>query len=502
LRLYLIAPAPDFGRHEDSNIGLGEPVAMMAAAGITTVAALFPPEIEIRLCDEIVQAVDYDDPADLIAISANVAQAARAMTIARRFRDKGKTVVIGGPHVSLVPEAFAGQADCLVIGEFETLVEDFVADWKAGALKPVYRGTRADLAGAPQPRWDLYPNDRALTGVVQTSRGCPFECSFCDVIQYLGRAQRHKPADRVLREIQVLYDIGYRQIHLSDDNFTVYRRRTHALLSEIAACNGAEGREPVGFLTQMSIDVTRDPELLALCNTAGLRYALVGIESDSDDALEEASKRQNLRIDRVAECEKIVRAGVSITAGLMVGFDSDDLSCFQRQYDFAMALPVVIHQVSPLVAPPATPLYERMLAEGRILDDIVKVQSSAAGASSTNIAPAQMTRAQLAEGTEWLRRAVLEPDGVIRRFERYARLLGDPPEHLQVGDGIRRSRRTQPLLQLLGRMARDPGARRVIDCVNELGRQRPSIRADLMQALGLYLNKYVRLEPAARPLAV
>lgn len=496
MRIYLIAPSPDFGSPDpspDSSVGMSTVFAMNGAAGIATVAGFFPDDIDVRLCDEVLEPVDYDDVADVIGISMNVAQAPRGIEIARRFRQMGKTVLVGGPHVSLAPQLFEAHADCLVVGEFEPVAEEFVADLRAGRLKPRYQGGRADLSASPMPRWDLYPNERTLAGVVQTSRGCPFECNFCDVIQYLGRAQRHKQPDQVIREVQALYDLGYRQINLSDDNFTVYRQRAHALLTAMAEWNGADGREPVSFLTQMSIDVAREPELLALCNAAGLRFAFIGLETNNADGLKESRKRQNLKIDLVSQCEKIVRSGVSIQAGLIVGFDSDDLSCFERQLDFVMSLPIIIFRLSVLVAPLSTPLYEEMQACGRIVDG-PSATLSPGMTSMTNIQPLNMTREQLAEGAEWLARAIHDPDNVTLRFERYAEIVGAIPAHLDFdGRSSSRARKAAPILELIQNMSRDPGARRVIECVSDLSRSRPGIRTDLMQMLGMYLNNYSRL---------
>lgn len=507
MRIYLIAPSPNFGDrklNDDYAIGFAKPYALVAAAGITTVAAYFPDDIELRLCDEIVEQIDYDDPADYIALSVNVSQAARAIEIARRFREKGKTIIMGGAHVSLAPQIFEGAADCMVVGEFEPIAATLVADLKAGKLKPRYDGSKADLAEARIPRWDLYPNHLAMAGVVQTSRGCPFSCNFCDVIQYLGRVQRHKPPARVIEEIQNLYDLGYRQIQLSDDNFTVYRQRTHALLAELSAWNGADGREPVNFMTQMSIDVARDADLLAECSGAGLRSAFVGIETSNAEALKQSSKKQNLNINLVHQCEKIVEAGVSIQGGLMVGFDSDDQSCFERQLDFVMAMPVINFRVAVLMAPVATPLYDEMKAAGRIISDPA-LTLAVGGAMMTNIQPMQMTREQLAEGATWLNRAIFAPDNVIRRFEYYARVLGNPPPHLIRSSSRFASNRSTPFIELLSLMARNPATRRVIECVNDLAAARPAIRVDLMQALGWYLNSYFRQPetPAGlRPMAV
>src|SRR5262249_30398477 len=158
---------------------------------------------------EAVTPVDFGLDVDVVGVTANVSQALRAIDIARAFRTRGKPVILGGPHVSLAPELFADAADSLVVGEFEPIAADVLADLRRGTLKPRYQGAAADLGTSPVPRWDLYPNDCALVGVVQTSRGCPFECHFCDVIQYLGRNQRHKTDAQVIAEVQQLYDLGY-----------------------------------------------------------------------------------------------------------------------------------------------------------------------------------------------------------------------------------------------------------------------------------------------------
>src|SRR5258708_18058257 len=162
-------------------------VTRIGAASIATVAALAPPDFAVCLCDEAIEPIDFAAEADVVGISANVSQAQRAIEIAAEFRARGKIVVIGGPHVSLAPELFVGTADCLVVGEFEPIAETVFADMRSRALKPRYAGAKTDLRRSPAPRSDLYRNDRAVGGVVQTSRGCPFECHFCDVIQYLGR---------------------------------------------------------------------------------------------------------------------------------------------------------------------------------------------------------------------------------------------------------------------------------------------------------------------------
>src|SRR5262249_45882554 len=145
-------------------------------------------------------------------------------------RRRGVKVIIGGPYASLSPDVLRPHCDILVIGEMEEIAEELFADLRNGYAKEEYVGARPDLGRSPLPRWDLYPNDRAIMGTVQTSRGCPFDCDFCDVIQYLGQKQRHKSTAQVLGELDVVYRFGYRQIFLADDNFTIHRSRTKELL--------------------------------------------------------------------------------------------------------------------------------------------------------------------------------------------------------------------------------------------------------------------------------
>jgi radical SAM superfamily enzyme YgiQ (UPF0313 family) len=494
MRLYLIAPLPnahtEYSRLGGSDAQAGPHVTRIASAAIATVAALAPRDFDITLCDEAVRPVDFDAEADVVGISANVSQALRGMEIADRFRARGVKVVIGGPHVSLAPELFEGRADCLMVGELEPVAEAFFADMRAGALKARYDGGRADMAASPAPRWDLYPNAQAMGGVVQTSRGCPFECHFCDVIQYLGRVQRHKTDAQVIAEVQALYDLGYNFVSLADDNFTVYRRRARSLLSALAAWNGREGRGWITFATQMSIDAARDPELLAMCNEAGLLNAFVGIETSDEAGLAESRKRQNLHVDLVQQCRTIVSAGLRIEGGLMVGFDSDDRGCFQRQLDFAMSLPVAMFNLSVLTAPVATPLYDSLKAQGRILSGEVIAQFPSANLI-TNFLPARMSRDELYVGARWLVSRLMRPDAVYERMAAMAEILAPPP---WVRHGGRRHthpgrRRSAALVARAMRdMTRnDPAVAAMVDRVQALMRARPEIRDGLGDALSHYL---------------
>lgn len=501
-RLYLVSPQSnsnsDYSRMSGSDATYT--ITRVASAAIATVAAMAPADFDVALCDEAIEPVAFDDAADAIGITAGVAQALRAIEIAREFHSRGKLVIMGGPHVSLAPELFEHHADCLVVGEFEPVAEVFFADLRAGTLKKRYAGGRADLSRSPMPRWDLYPNDRVVSGVVQTSRGCPFECHFCDVIQYLGRVQRHKDVSQVIAEIQVLYDLGYNFINLADDNLTVYRRRARSLLRAIADWNGAEGRDYVTFVTQMSIDVARDPELLQLCNDAGVINAFVGIETSDHAGLVESKKRQNILVDPLEACRTMARAGVRLEGGLIVGFDSDDCSAFRRQFDFAMTLPVPTFNLSVLVAPVATPLYESMQAQGRIITDDILAQFPSAHLIS-NFRPAQMTRDELFVGAKWLVNKLWDPDNFYMRLEAMSELLA-PPRWVRLKNGVRYrhpSRRGPEAVftQVMRDMARrDPRVAKLVRRCFALMKAKPEIRDAVGDALTHYLMSLLSYDRA------
>jgi len=506
-RFLLIAPRPhwdaDFAGIGGAGVGGGEAagasVTRVAPIAIATVAAFAPPGVEVTLHDEALDPVDFDDPADFVGITANVSQARRAIEIAEGFRARGRTVIIGGPHISLDPEAFAGACDVAVTGEFEEIAQGFYADMLAGALKPLYAGGRPDLSRSPPPAWALFDNDRALVGVVQTSRGCPFECNYCDVIQYLGRNQRHKTNDQVITEVQRLYDLGYGRIALADDNFTVYRKRATSLLEALAAWNGADGRDFVTFATQVSIDIARDDNLLRLCAQAGVSNLFIGVESVNEESLKASKKRQNLNTDMVAQLRRVVSHGLKVEAALMVGFDADSRKIFEQQHDFGMSLPVGTFKISSLVAPMATPLYEEMKAAGRL--DLTSDQSHFPGADMiTNIIPAQMSKQELYVGTRWLISRLYSPDAFVTRLTDIAGVLGPNPL-LSRGTGrpynppgrARANRLFARMLRALAR--RDREVARAVSRAGDLMRAHPGIRDGLSDILTTWmLSLYVHIE--------
>jgi len=250
---YLINPRSDapfyFGAEVHAAWGFGSTV-LLADAALATVAALAPPDFAVTLCDEGISPVDFDTPSEFIGITGKISQETRMIELAREFRRRGKIVIVGGPYASLSPGRLRDECDILVQGEYENIAGKFFSDLRSGVWQREYIGDKPDLRESPIPRWDLYPNHRALSGTLQTSRGCPFECEFCDVIQYLGRKQRHKSPEQVLTELDELYRHGYRIVFLADDNLTVYRARAKELLRAIRDWNDTRTEGRVSFSTQ------------------------------------------------------------------------------------------------------------------------------------------------------------------------------------------------------------------------------------------------------------
>jgi len=389
----------------------------LADLSTTTVAALVPSNWNVAICDERIQPVNFHAAASVIGITGKSSQRDRMIELAGEFRRRGKLVMIGGPYASLNPDDMRPHADILVTGEMEEIGETIFSDIAADRWQTEYAGTRPDLSRSPMPRWDLYPRGVATTAQVQTSRGCPFECEFCDVIQYLGRKQRWKDPEQVVKELDVLYKAGFRGVFFADDNFTVMRRRTRALLQRVAEWNAERRAGPMEFATQVSIDLARDSELLALCAKAGLTNVFIGIETPNEDSLSETLKRQNLRINLTEEVIKVVSAGVMVMSGGIVGFDHDGPDIFERQAAFIDSLPVPLVTLGVLVASASTPLYARMEREGRL----VQHGNVAFGRYlTTNFRLKRISEAQLKNGMEWLLNHVYSPHAYGQRVKAFA----------------------------------------------------------------------------------
>lgn len=414
--IYLIEPKANFPNYHSAEVvgHLGfPPFAYIADLILTTVAAFVPDDFEVTLCDEQISAADLDHPANFVGITGKSGQVGRMIELAQAFRRRGKVVLIGGPYASLVPEFVRPYCDILVRGEIEAIAPKLFDDLRKNRWQAEYVGGQPDLSLSPLPRWDLYPNDRAISGCVQTARGCPFECEFCDVIQYAGRKQRHKPIDQILAELDLLYKYGYRAVFIADDNFTVYRRRAKELLNAIKDWNRPH---QVAFSTQLSIDIATDDEILQLCAEAGLRYVFIGLETPNEESLREVKKRQNVGINMLERIQRFLAHGIGVMGGMIVGFDADGPDIFERQYKFAMASSVPIFSMGTLVAPEATPLYTRMEKANRLSLHHHGDYGASPPPWVTNIIPKQMSREELFTGMRWLGNQLYHPDAFEQRL--------------------------------------------------------------------------------------
>lgn len=469
--LYFINPKNDFpvyyGAEVFGQLGL-KPVSYMADLIGPTIAALAPDSIAVTLCDEHSTPIDFESNADFIGITGKSGQVKRMLEVARRFRQLGKRVIIGGPYATLVPEVVRPYCDILVLGELEAIAEPFFSDLQAGTWQTEYRGEKADLSRSPTPRWDLYRNDRALIGTLQTSRGCPFNCEFCDVIQYVGRKQRHKPIPQVVAELDVLYQQGYRQTFLADDNLTVYRRRAKELLTALRDWNHRQTDGTMLFSTQLSIDIARESEILQLCAEAGVIHVFIGTETPNQASIKESNKQPNSGIDLIAQIQRFLDAGIAVNGTMIVGFDADDATIFQQQYAFAMQTPVPLYALTMLVAPESTPLYERMKNANRLKttqsEDLVHLSPW-----MTNIIPKQLSASQLTDGVRWLGNQLYSPAAFEQRVRHFIASY-HPPEMTFT------TRKTQRSIDL--------DALKVVHTVARLGEEERTMVFNLIRASG------------------
>jgi radical SAM superfamily enzyme YgiQ (UPF0313 family) len=405
-RLLLINPA-----HGTSFWGM-EHAADQAGArytlpplGLATIAALTPGDWDIDLVDENVGPVDLDAPCDIVGITAMNVQAARAFALADAFRRRGRTVVFGGPYATLQPERVAPHADILVVGEAEYTWPQFCADWTKGEPKRRYEETgTVALSDSPVPRFDLLECEAYSSLSMQTTRGCPFSCEFCDIIVMQGRRVRSKSTEQVLREMDAARSVGARGVFFADDNFIGNQKHARQVLDGLIAHRRRTEYRPILF-TQASVNMADKPWLLEKMVAAGFTRVFVGVESPRQSSLREAGKQQNTHGDLVERVHTIQRAGLMVWAGMIVGFDHDDAEIFREQAEFLDAAGISVAMVGMLNAPPRTPLYARLEADGR-LDPGTDWADNCAW---TNIIPQGMSRAALFEGYADLVQHLYEP---------------------------------------------------------------------------------------------
>jgi radical SAM superfamily enzyme YgiQ (UPF0313 family) len=338
--------------------------------GLLKVAALTPSGWEVRIVDEKVEPLDPSPAADLVGITAMTPTVPRAYEIAAQFRRRGVPVVMGGMHVSQLPEEALRHCDSVVIGEAEGLWPRVVSDLERGALRSLYRHDDGlpELHGLPPPDWDLYRAKRYLpVHFVETTRGCPLDCEFCAVTHSFGGRYRSRPLAEVLAELRGLRPFDGRFtlkncLFFVDDNIVANRACARELLRAIAPLK-------LRWFGQASMNIANDPELLRLCQSSGCTGLFIGFESLSAATLAAIGKRVNQPQRYLEVVQRLHDHGIGVDASFVFGFDTDDEGVFDRTLEFVRRARVEVAYFSILTPYPGTRLYERLKAEGRLLTE-------------------------------------------------------------------------------------------------------------------------------------
>ena len=338
--------------------------------GLLTVAALLPASWNKRLIDMSVERLRDRDLAwaDVAFISGMHVQERELISIVRRCRGLGLRTVVGGPITSSLAHA-ALECDHVVIGEAEDLIDGLAADLERGTARPLYQSAeRPGLERSPLPDLSLIRMQRYSTMTVQCSRGCPFSCEFCDIIEIYGRRPRTKEPAQVLAELDQLYDAGWHgPVFIVDDNFIGNKVRARLLLAAMSAWQKAHDYT-FRFITEASINLADDPVLLESMREAGFASVFLGIETPDESSLAATNKLQNTRRDLLDSVATIQQYGIEVMGGFILGFDTDREDIFDRLVEFIQKSAIPIAMVGLLQAMPGTQLFRRLSREGRIVD--------------------------------------------------------------------------------------------------------------------------------------
>lgn len=350
--------------------------------GLLTVAAMLPAKWTCRLIDRNVADVTEADFAwaDLVMTGGMNVQRPDCLSLIALARSRGKVVIVGGPDVTSEPNFYA-HADFVVIGEAEVVIQEFIAAWEAGQRRGTFTAEKfkVDVTKTPVPRYDLLRRRDYLYFAIQFSRGCPFNCEFCDIIELYGRVPRVKTARQILGELDALYRGGYRgHIDFVDDNFIGNKKAVKAFLPELITWQRKHGY-PFIFSTEASINLADDDALLALMREARFFAVFVGIESPDDDTLVAMRKKQNTRRSLTKSIHKIYRAGMFVIAGFIVGFDTEKGSISDGMVECIEDTDIAICMAGLLTALANTQLTVRLKRENRMFPEAWQMQKLSEG---------------------------------------------------------------------------------------------------------------------------
>ncbi len=400
--------------------------AALPPLGLLTVAALLPSNWHLRLVDLNVDALEDDDLrwADVVLTGGLLIQVESMQEVISRAGALRLPVVVGGPAPTASPDLF-GNADVVFRGEAEGRIDELVQALAHGSgSRLILQAPTSfpDITKVPVPRFDLIDLSKYASVSLQYSRGCPFQCEFCDVIEIFGRKPRVKTPEQVVEELEAIHRLGYRgTLFFVDDNFIGNKSAVKRLLPIMRDWQRSRGR-PFQFYTEASINLANDPQLLGDMVDAGFSSVFVGIETPSQKALELARKFQNLRVDLSEAIDRITRAGLEVMGGFIVGFDTDDEEVFALQREFLARQPIPLAMVGMLAALPGTALWRRLDSEGRLRE-----RSNGDQFSRPNFVPV-MEESALLRGYADLMKWLYSPKAYYGRCEAYLYRTGSTCE--------------------------------------------------------------------------
>lgn len=336
-----------------------------APLALPTLAALTPSDVEVVLTDENVEPINFEEKVDLVGITGMTCVIPRSYEIADEYRKRGIPVVMGGIHVSMLPDEAIQHCDSVVIGEAEGIWEQVVKDAQKKKLQKFYNAPKfPDLSNSPIPRWDLLKNDKYCYFTVQTGRGCPYDCDFCSVKEFNGRKYRHKKVIQVKREIEKLLYIDKKKlIFFADDNFLAMSDYAKELIGVLIPLNVRS------WMCQASVNKINDDSILELMHKGGCRVIFVGFESVSERSLETMNKDNINKVGQYKQAvDKVHSYKIAVFGSFIFGSDADDENSFKETADFIDRTNIAFSMLNIMTMLPGTRLYERMKSENRLLD--------------------------------------------------------------------------------------------------------------------------------------